>query len=77
MAKVTTADAHNKDYVGYFQVIEQSDDEKIKMYMKLTKRELAEMLISANRVIEGLSGSQLAFWDKFDIEKLFKESEGE
>ena len=30
------------------QVIEQTHEEKMAMYMKLTKKELAEMLISAN-----------------------------
>ena len=32
------------------QVIPQTRDEKIAMYLKLTKRELAEMLVSANEV---------------------------
>ena len=36
------------------QIIEQSHDEKVKMYSKLTKKELIEMLIEANRVLEFL-----------------------
>lgn len=37
------------------QVIQQTRDEKIAMYMKLTKRELAEMLANANDIL----GSQI------------------
>lgn len=36
------------------QVVEQTHEEKIAMYMKLSKRELAEMLINANIVLESL-----------------------
>ena len=36
------------------QVIEQTKDEKIAMYMKLSKRELAEMLINANILLESI-----------------------
>ena len=32
-------------------VIKQTRDEKIAMYMKLTKRELAEMLVNSNEAI--------------------------
>ena len=35
-----------------FRVIEQTHDEKIEMYMKLTKRELATMLANANDAID-------------------------
>jgi hypothetical protein len=34
------------------QVIQQTDEEKLTMYMKLSKEELAKMLIEANRHIE-------------------------
>ena len=34
-----------------FQVVEQTRDEKIAMYMKITKRELAEMLVNCNDVL--------------------------
>ena len=37
------------------RVIPQTREEKIAMYMKLTKRELAEMLASANEVVEALT----------------------
>ena len=33
------------------QIIEQTREEKIAMYMKLTKRELAEMLINCNDML--------------------------
>ncbi len=35
------------------RLIEQTRDEKVTMYMKLTKRELAEMLANANKALEG------------------------
>lgn len=34
------------------RLIEQTRDEKVTMYMKLTKRELIEMLINANAALE-------------------------
>ena len=34
-----------------FRIIAQSRDEKIAMYMKLTKRGLAEMLVNANEAL--------------------------
>ncbi len=38
------------------QVIQQTREEKIASYLKLTKRELAEMLTTANDAIAVLSG---------------------
>ena len=43
-------------------VIEQTRDEKIAMYMKLTKRELAEMFASANEAIDSLTKEKPARW---------------
>ena len=40
------------------QVIPQTRDEKIAMYMKLTKRELAEMLVGSNEAVNVLSQQQ-------------------
>lgn len=34
------------------QIIEQTHEEKMAMYMKLSKKELAQMLIEANRHLE-------------------------
>ena len=34
------------------QVIEQTDEEKLTMYMKCTKKKLAEMLIQCNKIID-------------------------
>lgn len=33
------------------QVIEMTDKEKLKMYMKCSKKELAKMLIESNRIV--------------------------
>jgi len=35
-----------------YQIIETTHDEKMKMYMKCTKVELAKMLIECNRILE-------------------------
>ena len=35
------------------QVIEQTHEEKMKMYMKCTKKKLSEMLIECNRILDG------------------------
>lgn len=37
------------------QIIEQTREEKIKIYMKLSKKELAEMLASANIFIQSVT----------------------
>jgi hypothetical protein len=37
--------------INYFQVVEMTDDEKMEMYMRLSKEEIAKMLIEANRHI--------------------------
>jgi len=47
--------SHLGNCVGYMQIVEQTDEEKLKMYMKCKKKELAEMLINANKVM-GLAG---------------------
>ena len=38
-----------------YQIIQQTDEEKLAMYMKLSKEELAKMLIENNKVIERLT----------------------
>ena len=38
--------------VGYMQIVEQTDKEKLAMYMKCKKKELAEMLINCNKYLE-------------------------
>lgn len=35
------------------QIIEQTHKQKMKMYMKCTKKKLAEMLIECNRILDG------------------------
>jgi hypothetical protein len=37
---------------NYCQIVPQTDDEKRKMYMRLSKEELVEMLINANKIID-------------------------
>jgi len=37
------------------QVIEQTREEKIAMYMKLSKKELAEMLVNCNVLLESMA----------------------
>ena len=34
------------------RIVEQTDEEKIAMYMKCKKRELAEMLVNSNNALE-------------------------
>ena len=44
---------------NFMQVIEQTDDEKLKMYMKCTKKELAEMLIQCNKILDNQLGTTI------------------
>jgi hypothetical protein len=37
---------------GYCTIVPQTHEEKMEMYMRLSKEELAEMLIEANNVID-------------------------
>lgn len=39
---------------NYRQVVEMTDEEKIKMYMKQRKRKLAEMLVAVNNELDKL-----------------------
>ena len=59
------------------QVIEQTHDEKMKMYMKCTKQKLAEMLIECNRILTAqlqgdVSGSDLVKSD-WNLRECFKQ----
>ncbi len=38
-----------------YQVVQQTREEKIKMYMKCSKKELAEMLVECNRLLDLLA----------------------
>lgn len=40
---------------NYIQIVEQTDEEKLKMYMKFTKEELAKMLIQANKILGNIT----------------------
>lgn len=46
----------NIDMCGYVQVAELTDEEQIALYMEHTKREIAEMLLNANKVIGSMCG---------------------
>lgn len=37
---------------NFMRIAEQTDEEKLKKYMKCTKKELAKMLIESNRIIQ-------------------------
>ena len=41
------------------RIVETTDEEKLKMYLKKTKKELAEMLIECNRLIKLMSENNL------------------
>ena len=43
---------NNKETSNFVHVKEQTDEEKLKMYMKSTKKELAEMLLHANKLLD-------------------------
>lgn len=38
--------------VNYFAVVKMTREEKIKMYMKLPKKQIAEMLATCNEILE-------------------------
>lgn len=44
----------NNNDTNYRQVVEMTDEEKIKMYMKQRKRKLAEMLVAVNKELDKL-----------------------
>ena len=48
-----------------YQIAEQTKEEKIKMYKKLSKRELIEMLINANSLLENSYGKYLIIEDNY------------
>ncbi len=45
-----------------FQVIEQTRDEKIAMYMKLTKREIVGMLLNNRAAVSLFQKQQVVSW---------------
>lgn len=58
------------------QIIKQSHEEKVKMYIKLPKKKIVEMLIECNRIIDAMpkiiyttkceSGRYLAYYEHRD-----------
>ena len=44
------------------QVIKQTRKEKIKMYMKVPKKKLIEMLINCNEILDGMYKDQKPFY---------------
>lgn len=49
-------------HAGYCQVIEMSREEKVAMYMKLTKKELIEMLLLNQELLEQQTGNNRNDW---------------
>ena len=43
------------------QILEQTHEERVEMYMKLTKKELVSMLIECNKIIDLLKFRELPF----------------
>ena len=43
---------------GFVQIVEQTDEEKFKMYNKLPKKEIIRMLIQANKLLDSLYQQQ-------------------
>lgn len=43
---------HFENINNFYQVIKQTDEEKMAMYMKLLKKEIISMLIEANKFID-------------------------
>ena len=48
-------------------IVEQTRDEKIAMYMKLRKREIAEMLVNANDALHHLTPIQWTSFPSADV----------
>jgi hypothetical protein len=42
----------NKSLTNYIQVVEQTQEEKIAIYMKCSKKELIEMLLENQRLVD-------------------------
>jgi hypothetical protein len=63
---------------NYCQIVEQTDEEKLKMYMECTKEELANMLIEANKVIGRIKCQPVLFpfledWDTKEENEAWKD----
>lgn len=52
------------------QIIEQTDEEKMAMYMKMPKKKIIEMLIQSNKFINSLTPQASFISSKQDVIKL-------
>ena len=48
------------------QIAEQTDEEKLVMYMKCTKKQLAEMLIQCNKILDTIPKTVETYADYYD-----------
>lgn len=59
------------------QVIEQTHDEKMKMYMKCSKKKIIEMLIECNRILDAQSQAGEYFVQPDVLGSNFNQSQNE
>ncbi len=52
------------------QIIQQTREEKINMYMSLPKKRVVEMLVNATDIIDVLATSAIKISDKYSSEKI-------
>jgi len=62
------------DTVGYIQVVPQTFDEKVDMYMKLSKKELAEMLAARDKYDAVMNPNSMEYYKNFEQPKEMCES---
>jgi len=56
-----------------YQIIEQTDKQKMKMYKKIKKKKLIKMLIECNKVIEKIPLTTLTYNGCHDVAKYYEE----
>lgn len=57
----------NTQNINFFQIANMTKEEKEKMYMKLSKKRLIEMLIESNRIIDQLLGGPTVSTDNIKM----------
>jgi hypothetical protein len=59
---------------GYLQIVESTFDEKVALYMKLTKKELAEMLATRDKYEAAMNPNSPEYYKNFEQPKAMCES---
>ena len=59
---------------GYLQVVPMTFDEKVKLYMKLTKKELAEMLATRDKYESAMNPNSMEYYKNFEKPKAMCDS---